>query len=113
MAFIVCEPCIKCKYTDCVEVCPVACFHEGQNMLVIDPEECIDCGVCVDECPVHAIYSEDEVPEKWRDYIELNRQYAADWPVIDEGREPLDTAEEFKDVAEKQDHFSPEPGEGT
>ena len=77
MAFVVTEPCIKCKYTDCVDVCPVACFHEGENMLVIDPEECIDCGVCVDECPVTAIFSEDEVPEKWNSFIELNKKYAA------------------------------------
>ena len=113
MAFIVCEPCIKCKYTDCVEVCPVACFHEGATMLTIDPDECIDCGVCVDECPVHAIYSEDEVPEKWQEYIGLNAEYAKQWPVIDEGREPLETAEEFKDVEDKRGLFSPEAGLGT
>lgn len=113
MAFVVCEPCIKCKYTDCVDVCPVACFHEGENMLVIDPDECIDCGVCVDECPVTAIYSEDEVPEKWESYITLNSEYAAEWPLIEEGHEPLDTADEFKDVEDKKSEFSPEPGEGT
>ncbi len=113
MAFIVCEPCIKCKYTECVNVCPVACFRAGENMLVIDPDECIDCGVCVDECPVHAIYSEDEVPEKWKEYIELNAKYAKEWPIIDESREPLETAEEFKGVESKRDLFSPNPGTGT
>ena len=112
MAFIVTEPCIKCKYTDCVDVCPVACFHEGENMLVIDPDECIDCGVCVDECPVTAIFSEDEVPEKWESYKELNAKYAAEWPVIEEGKDALDTAEDFKDVEDKKAEFSAEPGEG-
>jgi ferredoxin len=110
MAFIVTEPCIKCKYTDCVDVCPVACFHEGENMLVIDPEECIDCGVCVDECPVTAIFSEDEVPEKWNDYIELNAKLTAVWPVIEEGKEALDSADEFKEVEEKRDQLSESAG---
>ena len=108
MAFIVTEPCIKCKYTDCVDVCPVACFHEGATMLAIDPDECIDCGVCVDECPVNAIFSEDEVPEKWHEYIELNAKFAKAWPVIEEGKDPLSTAEEFKEVKEKRALFSPD-----
>lgn len=112
MAFIVTEPCIKCKYTDCVDVCPVACFHEGETMLAIDPDECIDCGVCVDECPVTAIFSEDEVPEKWHEYIELNAKYAAEWPVIESGKDPLDTADEYKNISEKREFFSPTPGEG-
>ncbi len=106
MAFVVCEPCIKCKYTDCVDVCPVACFHEGETMVAIDPDECIDCGVCVDECPVSAIYPGDEVPEKWADFIGLNARYAKEWPVLEEGHDPLPTAEEFKQVAEKREHFS-------
>ena len=110
MPFVVCEPCIKCKYTECVGVCPVTCFHEGETMLVIDPDECIECGVCVNECPVHAIYSDDEVPAKWREYIELNVRYSAEWPVIEESREPLDTADEFRDVKDKRDYFSPNPG---
>lgn len=113
MAFIVTEPCIKCKYTDCVDVCPVACFHEGENMVAIDPDECIDCGVCVDECPVTAIFSEDEVPAKWHEYVALNAKYAAEWPSIESGHEPLDTAEEFKGVESKRDLFSPEPGAGS
>jgi ferredoxin len=78
-------------------------------MLAIDPDECIDCGVCVNECPVHAIYSEDEVPAKWRDYIELNARYSKEWPIIEETREPLGTADEFRDVKEKREHFSPNP----
>ena len=110
MPFVVCEPCIKCKYTECVSVCPVTCFHEGETMLVIDPDECIECGVCVNECPVHAIYSDDEVPDKWRDYIDLNARHAREWPAIEQSREPLDTAEEFRDISDKRDHFSPKPG---
>lgn len=102
MTFVVTEPCIKCKYTDCVSVCPVACFKEGANMLVIDPDECIDCGVCVDECPVTAIFPEEEVPEKWQDYTELNARLSPGWPTIEEGKEALDTAEEFKDIADKR-----------
>ena len=75
MTFIVTESCIKCKLTDCVEVCPVDCFHEGPNMLVIDPDECIDCGACEPECPVSAIMSEDDVPDKWVSFIAKNREY--------------------------------------
>jgi len=109
MAFVVTEPCIKCKYTDCVDVCPVACFREGENMLAIDPDECIDCGVCVDECPVSAIFSEDEVPEKWKEYIAMNKTYAAEWPAIEEGKDPLPTAEEYKDKTDKRGEFSANP----
>lgn len=111
MTFVVCEPCIKCKFTDCVDVCPVACFHEGENMLAIDPEECIDCGVCVDECPVHAIFPGDEVPEKWAEYIALNAKFAKEWPVIEEGKEPLPSAEEFRSVEEKHNLLSPNPAD--
>jgi ferredoxin len=107
MAFVVTEACIKCKYTDCVDVCPVACFHEGENMLAIDPDECIDCGVCVDECPVNAIFSEDEVPADMKHYIELNAKFAKDWPSIEEGKDPLDSAEEYKDKKGKGDELSP------
>lgn len=110
MAFVVCEPCIKCRYTECVSVCPVACFHEGENMLVIDPVECIDCGVCVEECPVRAIYCDEEVPDKWREYIALNKEYAGKWPVIRDGRDPLPTAEQYRDQANKTTLFSPRPG---
>ena len=84
MTFVVNENCIKCKYTDCVEVCPVDCFHEGPNMLVIDPEECIDCTLCEPECPVDAILSEDDLPEDQQFLIELNTELSRDWPVITE-----------------------------
>jgi len=105
MTFIVTEPCIKCKYTDCVSVCPVACFKEGANMLVIDPDECIDCGVCVDECPVTAIYPEEEVPDKWLDYVEINARLSQNWPTIEEGKDALSTAEEFKEVEDKREQL--------
>lgn len=89
MAYVVCEPCFKCKYTDCVEVCPVDCFHEDELTLYIDPEECIDCGACVPECPVEAIYEESEVPEKWQNYIAENAEKAPGLPVITQSKEPL------------------------
>jgi ferredoxin len=101
MAFIVTEPCIKCRYTDCVEVCPVDCFHEGPNFLAIDPDECIDCGVCVPECPVNAIIdAEDATPEQQK-FIELNRELATAWPVITVKAEPLEDADAWQEVAEK------------
>ena len=82
MAFIVTENCIKCKYTDCVEVCPVDCFHEGPNFLVIDPDECIDCTLCEPECPVNAIYSEDDLPDDQQHFKKLNAELAQEWPVL-------------------------------
>ncbi|MCX8064185.1 MAG: ferredoxin family protein [Candidatus Hydrogenedentes bacterium] len=109
MAFVVCEPCIKCKYTNCVDVCPVACFREGSVMLVIDPDECIDCAVCVDECPVRAIYSQDEVPEKWKDFIEINKTYSKIWPIILTHKSPLPTAEEFRNITNKRAYFDSSP----
>ena len=112
MTHVVTEPCIKCKYTECVAVCPVDCFHEGANMLVIDPEECIDCGACIDECPVSAIFPEEDLPEKWEHFLEHNERYTAEWPVITETKEPLETAEEFEEVEDKFDMFDPNPGEG-
>ena len=83
MAYIVTESCIKCKYTDCVDVCPVDCFREGPNMLVIDPDECIDCTLCVPECPVEAIFAEDDVPDDQQEWIARNKELAAGWkPLI-------------------------------
>ena len=109
MTFVVTEACIKCKYMDCVEVCPVDCFYEGENMLVISPDECIDCGVCEPECPVEAILpdTEDEA-EKW---VELNTKYSEIWPNITlKGESPKD-ADDYKGVPEKfEKYFSPEPG---
>jgi ferredoxin len=110
MTHVVTEPCIKCKFTDCVAVCPVDCFHEGANMLVIDPDECIDCGACVDECPVTAIFPEEDLPDKWQHYLELNTKYTPEWPVIDSTKDPLPTAEEAREVESKEADLDPTPG---
>ena len=112
MTYVVAEPCVQCKYTDCVDVCPVDCFREGVNFLVINPDECIDCGACVPECPTEAIFEEDEVPEKWSEYIELNAKLAESWPEISEKKDALPEADEFKDVEEKRDMLSMEPFAG-
>ena len=94
MTFVVTEQCIRCKYTDCVEVCPVDCFYEGPNMLVINPDECIDCALCEPECPVDAIYSQDDLPEKFQNFLPLNAELAAKWPNINRKKEgPADAAE--------------------
>jgi len=92
-----------------VAVCPVDCFREGENFLVIDPEECIDCGACVPECPVEAIFEEDDLPEKWSAYTEINARLAADWPMIDDTQDPLDTAEAMRDVEDKRAMLSENP----
>jgi ferredoxin len=109
MTYVVTEACIRCKYMDCVEVCPVDCFYEGENMLVIHPDECIDCGVCEPECPVEAIIPDSEPPaERW---LELNRQYAATWPNITRKKPYPADADEFKEATDKYDkYFSPKPG---
>jgi len=111
MTYIVNDKCIKCKYTDCVEVCPVDCFYEGANMLVIHPDECIDCGVCEPECPVDAIKPDTEPgTERW---LEVNRKYAEAWPNITQKKDALPEAEEFKDQPGKfEKYFSSEPGSG-
>ena len=101
MAYVVTENCIKCKYTDCVDVCPVDCFREGSNFLVIDPEECIDCTLCVAECPAEAIFAEDDVPEALHRFIALNAEMAAVWPVISERREPLADADAWNGKPDK------------
>jgi ferredoxin len=110
MTHVVTENCIKCKYQDCVEVCPVDCFYAGENMLVIHPDECIDCGVCIPECPAEAIIPDtDEEADKW---LEINREYAEKWPNIVETSKPMDGADEWKDVPNKfRDHFSDKPDE--
>ena len=101
MTYVVTESCIKCKHTDCVDVCPVDCFKEGPNMLVIDPNECIDCGVCIPECPVNAIFAEDDVPADQKQFLALNADLAKKWPTITGTKEPLPEAEEYKDVKGK------------
>ena len=95
MAFVVTENCIKCKFTDCVDVCPVDCFHEGPNFLVIDPDECIDCTLCEPECPANAIFSEDELPAGQEGFIALNAELAKEWPVITEVQDSLPDADEW------------------
>ncbi|NMG74829.1 ferredoxin FdxA [Aromatoleum diolicum] len=95
MTYVVTESCIRCKYTDCVDVCPVDCFREGENFLVIDPAECIDCTLCVAECPVEAIYAEDDVPEGQRHFIALNAELAAQWKPIVERKDALLDADEW------------------
>ncbi len=91
MTYVVTESCVKCKYTDCVDVCPVDCFREGENMLVIDPDECIDCTLCVAECPVEAIFAEDDVPDDQKEFIALNAQLAKAWkPIIEKIEAPAD-----------------------
>lgn len=105
MTFVVTENCIKCKYTDCVEVCPVDCFHEGPNFLVIDPEECIDCTLCEPECPVEAIVSEDDLPEDQQEFLKLNAELAQKWPVITEIKDPPSDAKEWEDVPNKRQYL--------
>ena len=101
MTFVVTESCIKCKYTDCVEVCPVDCFHEGPNFLVIDPEECIDCTLCEPECPVEAIYPEDDIPEGQDAFLALNEELSRTWPVITEMKPAPEDAADWDEVEEK------------
>ena len=95
MTFVVTENCIKCKYTDCVDVCPVDCFHEGPNFLVIDPDECIDCTLCEPECPAQAIFSEDDLPDDQLEFVQINEELSRVWPVLAEKKDQLDDAEEW------------------
>jgi ferredoxin len=101
MAYIVTDNCILCKYTDCVAVCPVDCFHEGPNFLVIDPEECIDCALCEPECPAEAIFSEPAMPFELEHFVALNIELAAIWPLITEQKKALPEAEKWDGVEDK------------
>jgi ferredoxin len=108
VTYVVTENCIKCKYMDCVEVCPVDCFYVGENMLVIHPDECIDCGVCEPECPAEAIVPDSD--EKGAEWLELNRTYSTQWPNITRKGEAPGDADEWKDKPGKKELFSAEPG---
>jgi len=138
MAYIVAEPCIKCKYTDCVAVCPVECFYEGENTLVIHPDECIDCGACEPECPTTAIFEESALPDKWKPFVDLNAVFSgakapsdADtdgwpeqisgavkgdsfqvWPVITQTKDSLPEADDEAQREGKFPEFSPKSGSG-
>ena len=102
MTYVVTDNCVMCKYTDCVSVCPVDCFYEGENMLVINPEECIDCGVCVPECPAEAILPESESLVEW---IDINKKYSKNWPVITKKKDPLPDAKNFDGMKDKFKKF--------
>jgi len=101
MTYVVSESCIKCKFTDCVDVCPVDCFHVGPNFLVIDPDECIDCTLCVAECPAEAIFAEEDLPEDQQHFTALNAELSKLWPVIVEKQEAPSDADEWVSVKEK------------
>lgn len=101
MSFVVTDNCVRCKYTDCVDVCPVDCFYEGPNFLVINPDECIDCALCEPECPANAIFSEDEIPEGQEAYIAINEELSQIWPNITERKDPLPDHAEWDGVEGK------------
>ena len=105
MTHVVTEACIRCRYTDCVDVCPVDCFKAGPNFLVIDPDECIDCAVCIPECPVNAIYAEEDVPEDQRAFVELNAELAQVWPMINRTEPALGDADEWAKITPKIQHL--------
>ena len=101
MTFVITESCIRCKYTDCVEVCPVDCFYEGPNFLVINPDECIDCALCEPECPVDAIYAEDDLSDKDQHFLALNAELSKNWPNITTRKAAPADADDWKDVKDK------------
>ena len=102
MTYVVTESCIRCKYTDCVDVCPVDCFKMGPNFLIIDPDECIDCAVCVPECPVDAIYAEEDVPADQKEFVAINRELSLLWPNITKKIAPLSNADEWSSIKDKR-----------
>ena len=101
MTYVVTDGCILCKHTDCVDVCPVDCFVEGPNFLAIDPDGCIDCAVCVPECPEDAIYAESDVPDNQRPFIDLNRELAKLWTPITKSKESMPEHEKWSGVVNK------------
>ena len=105
MTYVVAEGCILCKHTDCVDVCPVDCFVEGPNFLAIDPDVCIDCAVCVPECPENAIYAEDDIPEDQKEFIQINAELSRLWPTLTKSKESLPEAEKWSGVADKLQHL--------
>ena len=105
MTYVVTEGCILCKHTDCVDVCPVDCFVEGPNFLAINPDECIDCAVCVPECPENAIYAEDDVPPEQKEFIQINAELSKLWPVITKSKAPMHEYEKWAGVANKQQYL--------
>lgn len=107
MTHVVTEACIACRHTDCVLVCPVDAFHAGELMLVIDPDECIDCAVCIPECPVNAIYSESDMPPEFAAFTELNARLSKEWPVLSKSHDPLPDAEQWKDAKNKLEGIEP------
>ncbi len=110
MTFIVAEPCIKCKYTDCVDVCPANCFYEGANFLVIHPDECIDCAACESVCPAKAIFPERELPAKWAEYKAINAHFSTQWPSLRTKKTALPEAQQFKDKTNKRSLLDPSRG---
>lgn len=108
MTFVVTEKCIQCKYTDCVEVCPVDCFYEGPNFLVINPDECIDCALCEPECPIEAIVSEDDLSEDMQEFLQINADLSAVWPNINAKKDGLPDAKAWEEVEDKRDHLKRE-----
>ena len=102
MPHVVTDPCVRCKFTDCVDVCPVDCFHEAEHLLVIDPQECIDCGACIPACPVEAIFLDEDVPDHLEEYIEINARLAQVTPLIFSAKEPHEQAEQYRFQQDKR-----------
>ena len=109
MTYVVCEPCVNCRYTDCVVVCPVEAFHLDDTAVWINPETCIDCDACVPECPVEAIFAEDKVPEQWTEYTAINAEFSTKWPNINKQKEGLPDADKYKEMEGKRGMLKLEP----
>ena len=105
MTHVVTEACVRCRYTDCITVCPVDCFHAGPNMLVINPNECIDCAVCIPECPVNAIRAENDLPAGQEPWLDINAELSRIWPVITQRTDPLPDADEWAKITHKRQYL--------